>query len=232
MNIISFYDSDLRYEYALSLIKAGKIKEAAMILEEIKDKNLKILLSLLECYEILKTTYYKLKTLEAILLIKPEKAYFSAMIDELKKIKKHGKAFSYAHRGKLKFPHDPDFKKEMIEILIYKEKYQYAQKFLKNHRNCFSQEKYLFYSGFLYRENGKKFRSLLIFKKMAKKYPFNVLYRYLLASAYQSLKRRNKSEEQMSFIRDFLKQIPTIASQRTADSDFALLMQNMIEEMR
>lgn len=230
--IINFYEPTLRYPYALGLIKQGQVKEAALVLEEIKDKDLKILLALLDCYEILKAPFFKCKNLERIIALKPEKIYFKALIHEYKKMKISSKALKYSNLGMEQYPHDPDFKKEILEILLQNEKYQAALKFLKKNKHALCLEKYLFYTGYLNRENGHRIKALLSFRRMVKKYPYNVLYRYMLSSVYQSLGLHKKSAEQMSFIRDFLKQMPTLSLSNQSDSDFAYIMQNMMAAMK
>lgn len=231
MSILKLNDSNTLYDHAQLLFKKGRIKDAAILIEKISEKSLKHYLTLLECYEILKYQEGKIYILSKIIELKPQKIYYSALIKELKKIKKYAKAFHFCLKAQKNFPKDPDFKKEILEILIKKQKYRFALQFLKQQKPYFCQEKNLFYKGYLLRETGKTIKAYFIFKKMVKKYPFNLLYRYLLSTIYQSLKLTTKSEEQLIFIRDFLKQIPKLIRLNDQSDPFTFLMQNLSEEI-
>lgn len=230
MNILSLKDPQILFNFALNRLKDERPAESVALLEKIEDKSIPMLKILQEAYRRLKDPQGLIKTLEKIALKSSQKADYWKLIETLLKYKKKARAFHFLLKGSRLFEYDPDFKKQMVEILVKAQKYRFAILFLKKNQNFICREKFYFYKGYIYREMGKRIRSLIIFRKMVKQYPFNILYRYMLSTVYQSFKRTGKSEEHLSFIRDFMKQMPKMIHMNNQNS-FPLLMQQMMEEI-
>lgn len=231
--ILSIQDPEIRLEIAIDYLNKGKIEEATFILEEIKNPPLSILLFLLECYDIQNIISRKIETLIKIIEKSPEKKYFLALIKELKNVHRFVLAFSYAIKASKKYPYDPDFKKEIIEILLKKEKYHWAFYYFKKNQYYFEMEKRLFYQAKIYLETGRKWRAFFLLKKMTKQYPFNIFYRYLLSTLYQSFGFIRKSETEIAYIKDFLKNIPKLMQTKNHHMDpMSLILQQILDEVK
>jgi tetratricopeptide (TPR) repeat protein len=232
MSIVDLNDSHILFEAGLQYLEKGKILEGMRILERIPEKNLQTLLVLLEYYERFQRMSDVVRILKQVIGLKPQKNYYSRLITLLKKNKRWKEAFHYLVRGSRFFPYDPDFKKQIIDFLIRKNKYRFASRYLKKNRNSICTERVLFYQGLLHREMGKKIRAWRVFRKLVKRYPFNMLYRYLLATVYQSFHLKRKSEEQISYVRNFVQQIPKFTRINEKTDPMVLMMQQMWEQVR
>ena len=231
--ILDLKSPDIAHDLALNYCNQGKFQEAVLMLERVREKDMRILSLLVECYDILRLNEKKLKTLQRIAVAFPLKNNLNNLIKESKKQKKTSLAFRFSRIGSIRFPYDPDFKKELIDILIKSEKYTIARRLVKLYRNFIGEEKTLFYKGLIYQETGRKIKTLFIFRKMTQKYPFNILYRYFLSTAYQALHFYRKSENELIFVKDFLKNIPKLMQFRNEEQDtLTAVLQQMWDEVK
>jgi tetratricopeptide (TPR) repeat protein len=234
MNIISINDSSTRVEIARKYKLKQDYAKAIFILEQLPQKDLEVLFLLLDCYDSLHDDLSKLLVLRQIELQKVSPSLYHDLIDRCKKQKKFALAFHYALKASRKYKDDPDFKQEVMEILLKKRVYALALSYLKKHCHYFEEEKYLFYLAFIAKEMGRKWRALYYFKKIIAIFPFNTLYRYLIASIYESLGFIKKSKKQYHFIKDFYAQVPKMmnSSSHAPKDPFYSIYAQLLDEIK
>ncbi|PKL14728.1 MAG: hypothetical protein CVV50_02295, partial [Spirochaetae bacterium HGW-Spirochaetae-6] len=125
------------------------------------------------------------------------------------------------------FPQDPDFKKQTLELMVEQKNFMDAKAFLNRHQDSLSYEKRLYFKALIHQQTGANVRAWFFFKKLSKNYPFNILYRYLLATSYENLNLKRKCQKEFRFIEDFIKQVPRII-QFQNDSAFSNILQQML----
>ncbi len=231
MNLIDINDSNNLYDLALSYIKKGDFKKGILTLEKVKNKNLKILLALLECYEILKIADLKIDTLQQILNLNFNKTYINSLNNEYKLQNLYIKSLSLIKKAIDKYSKDPDFKLEYFSLLMKTKKIALAYQFLKQNKYFFTSENYKLQLALIYREKGKKFRSFWIIKKLTKKHPFNILYRYLLSTLYQNLKMKKKSEKELAYIKKFMDQMPKLLQIPKQNERFPMIFEKFLNDL-
>lgn len=227
MNIIHFKDATVRLELAYRLIDQKRYLDAAILMEKITQKNLAVLMALQECYTILGRKSEKINILEQIALHAPTKLVISELITLLEKNSQKARALHWAQQGVFFFPQDPDFKKQVLELLIEQRDFIAAKAFLKSHYDALSYEKRLYFKALLSQQTGAHIKAWYFFKKLSRNFPFNILYRYLLATSYENLNLKRKSQREFRFIEDFIKQVPRII-QFQSESAFSNILQHLL----
>lgn len=234
MSILNLKDSEILNSLARQKLKEGRAEEAVILLNRLKEKDRASLLILLECYQGLNLPFSGIQTLEKLIALKPSKFLYQALTLELKKVKKHAKALHFARQGEKNYGQDPDFKKEVLDILLEGKKFRAALQYLKKNRFFLSREKFLLSQSRIYRDTGKNLKSLWVSIRLVREHPFNILYRYLLSSAFEGLGFKKLARRHQNFIRDFVTQIPKIATGPVSASgtDFERVVNQLWEECR